>query len=149
MRAPAADPSYHAVLLLWPESGRWPDDGEIDFMETGDPARRTTGGFVHHGKDNRQAHGAVEADATRWRHWAVDWSPAAVTMYLDGRPWFRTADCAVQPPGPMQLCVQLDWFPTADRPVRRSTMSVDWVREYAPDTGGRTRPSGPPSTAGG
>jgi Glycosyl hydrolases family 16 len=130
VRAPAADPSYNAVLLLWPDAENWPRGGEIDFMEMGDPARRTTDGFVHHGADNRQVHGAVATDATQWHHWAVEWTPSSIVMFLDGRAWFRTTDGAVQPPGPMHLCVQLDWFPKGG-PTTKSTMQVDWVREYA------------------
>ena len=40
VRAPAADPSYHAVLLLWPDAENGPEGGEIDFMEIGDPPGR-------------------------------------------------------------------------------------------------------------
>ena len=32
VRAPAADPSYNAVMLLWPDADTWPAGGEIDFM---------------------------------------------------------------------------------------------------------------------
>ena len=130
VRAPAADPSYNAVMLLWPDADTWPAGGEIDFMEMGDHTRRTTDAFVHYGKDNRQVHGAVATDATRWHNWAVEWTPSSITTYLDGREWFRTADAAVQPPGPMHLCLQLDWFPKGGA-VQRSEMQVDWVREYA------------------
>ena len=130
VRAPAADPSYDAVLLLWPDGEKWPAGGEIDFMELGDPARRTTDAFVHYGKDNRQVHGTVATDATQWHNWAVEWTPSSITTYLDGREWYRTTDGAVQPPGPMHLCIQLDWFPKGG-PVRQSTMQVDRVREYA------------------
>jgi len=31
MRAPAADPSYHAVALVWPDAENWPGGGEVDF----------------------------------------------------------------------------------------------------------------------
>jgi hypothetical protein len=132
VRAPAADPSYNAVMLLWPDGDTWPAGGEIDFMEMGDAARRTTHAFVHYGKDNRQVHGSVATDATRWHNWAVEWTPSSITTYLDGREWFRTTDPAVQPPGPMHLCLQLDWFPKGGA-VQRSEMQVDWVREYAAD----------------
>ena len=130
VRAPAADPSYNAVMLLWPDADTWPAGGEIDFMEMGDHTRRTTDAFVHYGKDNRQVHGSVATDATRWHNWAVEWTPSSITTYLDGREWFRTTDAAVQPPGPMHLCLQLDWFPKGGA-VQRSEMQVDWVREYA------------------
>jgi hypothetical protein len=77
----------------------------------------------------------------------VEWTPSSITMYLDGRPWHRTTDRAVQPPGPMHLCIQLDWFPTGG-PPRPSTMQVDWVREYGPEGGPATstRPAGATGT---
>jgi Glycosyl hydrolases family 16 len=143
VRAPASDPSYDAVMLLWSDADNWPQGGEIDFMEMGDETRRTTDGFVHYGADNRQVHGSVETDATQWHNWAVEWTPSAITMFLDGREWYRTTDRAVQPPGPMHLCIQLDWFPKGGS-VQRSTMQVDWVREYALDGGSAT----PGDTAG-
>jgi Glycosyl hydrolases family 16 len=146
VRAPASDPSYHAALLLWPDDDNWPAGGEIDFMELIDPGRRLAESFVHHGADNRTERGTVETDASRWRNWAVEWTPSSITMFLDGRQWYRATGGAVQPPGPMHLCVQLDWFPTGG-PVRPSTMQVDWVREYGPD--GRSATSGKPAGATG
>ncbi|MBW0096611.1 glycoside hydrolase family 16 protein, partial [Pseudonocardia sp. KRD-184] len=132
LRAPESDPSYDAVLLLWPDDDA-PDGGEIDIAEMQDPSRRTTGFHLHHGADDEQVEGRVDVDATRWHAWAVEWTPREITAHLDGRPWFRTTDAATFPPGPMHLCVQLDWFPSGDGPVRESSMQVDWVREYALD----------------
>lgn len=132
LRAPESDPSYDALLLLWPDDDA-PGGGEIDIAEMQDPSRRTTGFHLHHGADDAQVEGRVEVDATRWHTWAVEWTPQEITAHVDGRPWFRTTDAATFPPGPMHLCVQLDWFPSGDGPVRESSMQVDWVREYAPD----------------
>ena len=115
VRAPAADPSYHAVLLLWPDAENGPEGGEIDFMEIGDPARQKADVFLHHGPDDEQEHGQVQVDATRWHNWAVEWTPTSVTTFLDGRKWYGTTDRAAQPPGPMHLCIQLDWFPERRR----------------------------------
>jgi len=138
VRAPAADPSYHAVLLLWPDAENGPEGGEIDFMEIADPARQKADVFLHHGPDDEQEHGQVQVDATRWHNWAVEWTPTSVTTFLDGRKWYGTTDRAVQPRGPMHLCIQLDWFPRGGT-VQQSTMQVDWVREYgvSSDDGGR------------
>ena len=72
----------------------------------------------------------MKTDATRWHNWAVEWTPTSITTFLDGRKWYGTTDRAVQPPGPMHLCIQLDWFPSGSGTVRESTMEVDWVREY-------------------
>ncbi|MEJ3656995.1 glycoside hydrolase family 16 protein [Actinomycetes bacterium KLBMP 9759] len=143
VRAPAADPSYNALLLLWPDADDFPAGGEIDFMEMQDPARRTTKAFVHYGEQNKQVSGSVAVEASTWHNWAVEWGPDAVITYLDGEEWFRTTDKAVIPSGPMHLCVQLDWFPEdGAAAVKESTMQVDWVREYPLDTGQAAEPGG-------
>ncbi|MBN9736137.1 MULTISPECIES: glycoside hydrolase family 16 protein [unclassified Pseudonocardia] len=134
VKAPASDPSYNALLLLWPTAENWPEGGELDFMEMMDPARRTTNAFFHYGADNSQVEGSVEIDGTEWHNWALEWTPERITAYVDGEPWFETTDPQVQPPGPMHLCIQLDWFPKGGS-VRESTMQVDWVREYDLDGG--------------
>ena len=130
VRAPASDPSYNALLLLlWPDAENWPVGGEVDFMEMGDPSRRSTDLFLHYGRSNNQVHDEVAADATQWHDWALEWTPTRITAYLDGEAWFSTTDTSIFPPGPMHLCIQLDWFPEGDA-VAPSTMQVDWVRQY-------------------
>jgi beta-glucanase (GH16 family) len=132
VRAPAAADSYHALMLLWPDAENWPVGGEVDFMEMTDGDRRSTNMFLHYGEENSQVSGDVDVDATKWHDWAVEWTPKGITAYLDGRPWFRSTDPKTLPPGPMHLCVQLDWFP-GDGPTRSSSMQVDWVKQYALD----------------
>ena len=52
--------------------------------------------------------------------------------FLDGKEWWRTERAEILPPGPMHLCIQLDWFPKSSRSrVQTSTMQVDWVKQYA------------------
>ncbi|MDN5750652.1 MAG: family 16 glycosylhydrolase, partial [Pseudonocardia sp.] len=144
VRASAADESYNALLLLWPddESGA---GSEIDFMEMLDPTRQTTSAFVHHGADDAQVTGEVAVDGTRWHNWAVEWTPSAVTTYVDGVEWWRVDDPALLPEGPMHLCVQLDWFPIGDEEVQPSSMQVDWVRQYALDPEQAEPADGPPA----
>jgi hypothetical protein len=139
VRAPAAADSYHALMLLWPDAENWPVGGEVDFMEMTDGERQSTNMFLHYGKDNSQVSDDVAADATKWHNWAVEWTPKGITAYLDGKQWFRSTDPMTLPPGPMHLCIQLDWFP-GDGATRTSTMQVDWVKQYALDTG--HQPSG-------
>jgi len=132
VRAPASDPSYNALLLLWPDAENYPVGGEIDFMEMTDNTRQSTNLFLHHGAEDDQEHGLVKVDATQWHNWAVEWTPKGVTTYVDGKPWWHTDDASILPPGPMHLCIQLDWFPgKRDGAVRPSQMQVDWVRQYA------------------
>jgi hypothetical protein len=140
VRAPAGDPSYNALLLLWPDAEDWPSGGEVDFMEMSDPSRQETNMFLHYGADNQQLNGKVQVDATQWHNWAVEWTPDAITAYVDGREWFRTTDKSTFPPGPMHLCIQLDWFPQGGD-AKESTMQVDWVRPY-PVGGGSTEAAG-------
>ncbi|HXV92529.1 MAG TPA: glycoside hydrolase family 16 protein [Pseudonocardia sp.] len=132
VRAPASDPSYNALLLLWPDAEDFPVGGEIDFMEMIDHTRQKTDIFIHYGPDNSQIHGEVRIDGTEWHNWAVEWTPESITAYVDGREWYRTTDTSVFPPGPMHLCIQLDWFPQGGNP-QESRMHVDWVRQYTLD----------------
>ena len=131
VKAPAGDPSYNALLLLWPDAEDFPVGGEIDFMEMMDHTRQKTNVFLHYGKNNRTVSGSVVADATQWHNWAVEWTPTHIATFLDGKEWWRTERAEVLPPGPMHLCIQLDWFPKeADGAVQESTMQVDWVKQY-------------------
>jgi beta-glucanase (GH16 family) len=132
VRAPASDESYNALMLLWPDAENFPVGGEIDFMEMMDHNRQKTDIFIHYGEDNSQVNGSVEVDGTEWHNWAVEWTPEAITAYVDGEEWYRTTDSSIFPPGPMHLCIQLDWFPEGDTP-KQSIMEVDWVRQYSLD----------------
>jgi hypothetical protein len=71
----------------------------------------------------------VKIDATQWHNWAVEWTPDHIAAFVDGKQWWRTDKEAALPPGPMHLCIQLDWFPHGG-PVQTSHMYVDWVRQY-------------------
>jgi hypothetical protein len=127
--APASDPSYNALLLLWPDAENWPEGGEVDFMEMSDPARQKTDMFLHYGAGNSQLHGQVNIDATQWHNWAVEWTPDHIAAFVDGQEWFRTTDTSTLPPGPMHLTIQLDWFPKGDS-ATPSAMHLDWVHYY-------------------
>jgi glycosyl hydrolase family 16 len=130
VKAPASDESYNALLLLWPDAEDFPVGGEIDFMEMMDHTRQTTNIFLHYGENNDQVEGEVRIDATQWHNWAVEWTPTHVAAFVDGREWWRTTDVNILPPGPMHLCIQLDWFPHGGD-VQESHMYVDWVKQYS------------------
>ncbi|MBW0105662.1 glycoside hydrolase family 16 protein [Pseudonocardia sp. KRD291] len=132
VKAPESDPSYNALLLLWPDAENFPEGGEVDFMEMMDPSRQKTNLFLHYGADNSQVSGDVEIDGTQWHNWAVEWTPDHIAAFVDGKQWWKTTDTSILPPGPMHLCIQLDWFPKGDG-ATESTMQVDWVKQYAID----------------
>jgi len=131
VKAPVGDRSYNALLLLWPDAENWPVGGEVDFMEMSDHTRQTTDMFLHYGSSNSQLHGEVTIDATQWHNWAVEWTPDHITAFVDGKQWFHTEKKEALPPGPMHLCIQLDWFPKSGAAVQTSHMYVDWVRQYS------------------
>ena len=147
VKAPVSDPSYHAVMLLWPDAENWPVGGEVDFMEMSDHTRQSTETFLHYGKDNSQLQGKVNVDATQWHNWAVEWTPTHLTTFLDGKQWWTTSKTAALPPGPMHLTLQLDWFPKSGASVQKSQMDVDWVRQY-PLTGDTSDAGSPTSSTG-
>jgi Glycosyl hydrolases family 16 len=136
VKSPAGDPTYNAVMLLWPDAENFPVGGEVDFMEIGDETRQKTDFFLHYGASNHQLHGQVAIDATQWHNWAVEWAPDHITAYVDGQEWYTTRDTSAFPPGPMHLTLQLDWFPKGGGAVAPSTMSADWVRYYPIDGSG-------------
>lgn len=140
---PAGDNEYHGVGILWPDSGNWPCDGEVDYFENlGD--RSVINFFHHYSCDNKQTQASKPIDVTQFHNYAVDWSPAGITGYIDGVQWFQDNDPAHQPPGSMHQTLQLDWFPdsTADG---TGQLLVDWVRVYAAAS---SPPPPPPPTGG-
>ncbi len=125
---PKGDKQYHPVLLLWPDSGDWPDGGEIDFAET-DSAAEDVSFFLHYGSDNSQETAKKSLDITQWHNYAVSWTPEGITGYVDGVPFFQNTDPSTQPPGPMHPTIQLDYFPDGGSP-QPSEMQVAWMRQY-------------------
>ncbi len=59
-------------------SGKWPEDGEIDFAEDGGGDRSSTSGTLHWGTaDNRhQVQRQATADFSEWHTVGVEWTPA-------------------------------------------------------------------------
>lgn len=125
---PKGDKQYHPVLLLWPDSGQWPEGGEIDFAETNSAADDVSF-FLHYGSDNSQETAKKDLDITQWHNYAVSWTPEGITGYVDGVQFFESTDPGTQPPGPMHPTIQLDYFPDGGAP-QPSEMQIAWMRQY-------------------
>jgi hypothetical protein len=119
------------VVLTWPDSGRWPVDGENDIYETGAAAgsRDPFHSYVHYGSDNEQYRFTHHSDGSQWHTMAMDWRPDAIRFYLDGALAGSVTDPRAIPRSAHHLAVQLDARKdgTLSRPVR---MYVDYVRIY-------------------
>ena len=130
---------YGPVVLLWPESENWPEDGEIDIMEIPKGDRQKANFTVHWGEDDTQDGKSIQGDFTQWHNFAVEWTPERIVGYLDGQEFYRTEDPDANPPGPMHLAMQqdigpsgTDWIPAPDAGTPATvTFEVDWVRIYA------------------
>lgn len=128
MRVPERDPKYHPVLLLWPDSEKWPCDGEVDFAE-GWGETNIVNFVLISGCEDTVTRKYTSIDQTQWHDYAVEWTSAGMVGYIDGVEVFRDTTASHQPPGPMHLTIQLDWFPDGS-PTIPSTMEVDWVHFY-------------------
>jgi beta-glucanase (GH16 family) len=130
---------YGPVMLLWPESGDWPEDGEIDIMEIPKGDRTKAHFTVHWGEDNEQDAASATGDFTQWHNFAVEWTPDHIIGYLDGVEFYRNEDGDAQPPGEMHFVMQqdigpygTDWIPAPDASTPSEvSFEADWVRVYA------------------
>jgi beta-glucanase (GH16 family) len=130
---------YGPVMLLWPDSEDWPEDGEIDIMEIPKGDRTRAHFTLHWSEDNKQDSKTMTGDFTQWHIFAVEWTPDHIVGYLDGVEVYRNEDKDANPPGPMHFAMQQDigpygddWIPAPDDSTPETcTFEVDWVRIYA------------------
>jgi beta-glucanase (GH16 family) len=130
MKTSVRDPEYHPALILWPNNNTSPNCAEVDYAEgTGDATLIKF--FLHHACSGPgfQTEATATIDATQWHNYAVQWTPAGITGYIDGVPWFTDTNPADQPTVGMHQTFQLDWFPDGT-PTVPSQMQVDWIRVY-------------------
>lgn len=133
--------AYHPLLIVWPTSNRWPQDGEYDFLENGRPGAPCAESFTHYPHNARvavQQRFAREtncgAPLSQWHNIALEWTPSVVRGFVDGREWFRFSGGAngvrrnIQDMPRGHLTIQLDnFFGSRMQPAR---YEVDWVRIY-------------------
>ncbi|MGO4805129.1 glycoside hydrolase family 16 protein [Arthrobacter sp. 2MCAF15] len=130
MKIGQRDLQYHPVLILWPNNNISSTCAEIDYAE-GSANTAQIKFFLHYacGGPNFQTTSAKTIDTTQWHNYAVEWTPAGITGYVDGSLWFADTNPAHQPTVGMHQTVQLDWFPNGT-PTKPSQMQVDWIRVY-------------------
>ncbi|WP_261792379.1 glycoside hydrolase family 16 protein [Arthrobacter sp. PM3] len=130
MRTNARDPKYHPVLILWPNNNASPNCAEIDYAE-GSTNTAQIKFFLHYacGGSSFQTTAAKTIDTTQWHNYAVEWTPAGITGYIDGVKTFSDTNPAHLPSVGMHQTLQLDWFPDGSA-TKPSQMQIDWVRVY-------------------
>jgi beta-glucanase (GH16 family) len=126
------DPSEatSGVILTWPQSEKWPIDGENDMYETGTSVTRNPfHTFIHYGTaGSTQYHFLQNEDATQWHTIAMEWEEKELRMYRDGDLVWNLTDVNAIPDVPHHLSIQLDAFKKSMTGTVK--MYVDWVKIY-------------------
>ncbi|GAA1843181.1 hypothetical protein GCM10009836_23200 [Pseudonocardia ailaonensis] len=127
---------FGSAILLWPDSDKWPDDGELDIMEVPTADRTEAHTIIHYGGAANKTFGtATPGDFSQWHTFAFEWLPDRMTSYIDGKKVFETTDKDLIPTVPMHATIQLDQGPSAgwlpapgDSTPAETTLQVDYMR---------------------
>ena len=125
-------PGYKLAALLWPTSGNWPNDGEIDFPE-GDFGVDMFA-FMHRqgatsGSD--QDYYQVNANWNTWHTAVIERTSSAISFFLDGELIGRSTSRL--PSTPMQWVLQAETTLSGDTPASTSGhFQIDWVAVSVP-----------------
>ena len=121
---------FYVAWLLWPQSERWPADGEFDFPEGS--LASTAGGFHHYAGAGSCVGGCqdiarnIGARFTDWHTYTIEWSPGRIkyildnTVVLDSTKWV--------PSGPMRWELQTE---TNGNGKNNGHLLLDWVAVYS------------------
>jgi beta-glucanase (GH16 family) len=119
-------PGFKTAWLLWPDSGVWPRDGEVDFPE-GDLSK-TFYGAVHKMGNDPQDQELFDSLTTfeSWHVATMEWSPGKVEFFLDGHS--LGAGTESTPTTPMHYILQTEsCLRGCPQPATAGHVSVDWV----------------------
>ena len=124
---------YKTAWLLWPESGVWPGDGEIDFPE-GDLNGHICAYMHWMGATSASQQDAYCTSTTYsgWHTAVLEWLPNRVTFYLDGVMIGNST--AHIPSTPMHWVIQTETSTDGQVPAPSTAGNVqlDWVAVYRP-----------------
>jgi beta-glucanase (GH16 family) len=124
-------PGYKTAWLLWPDSNQW-SEGEIDYPE-GD-LNNTFDAYMHYrGDPTSQDVYSTSATYTSWHTATIEWTPQAVTFYLDGQDIGSSTNTGDIPDTPMHLVLQTETQLTGGPPSDSAAghVYIDWVVVYS------------------
>ncbi len=124
---------YKLAVLLWPDSGVWPQDGEIDFPEAN--LTSTIWGVVHYQGGTTATDQALfdsQVTLTGWHTATITWLPSGVTFQLDGTTVGTTTTGV--PDTPMHLIIQAETWTSGGVPTDAAAGNVQiaWLTVYKP-----------------
>jgi hypothetical protein len=123
---------FKTAWLLWPQSGAWPGDGEIDFPEGN--LDGNIWAFTHRQGATSGSDQDAFATSARYGSWhtaVFEWKPGSVTFILDGRV-IGTSTNRV-PNTPMHWVLQTETCLGNCQPssTAEANVQIDWVAAYA------------------
>ncbi|MDQ1621771.1 MAG: hypothetical protein QOH19_189 [Actinomycetota bacterium] len=121
-----ADPlaGFKIAWLLWPDSGVWPRDGEIDFPEG--ELDLTIYGAAHAGTDSAEIFDSKMPFGS-WHVATTEWSPERIEFFLDGVS--LGASTTDVPSKPMHLILQTEsCLMGCPAPGTEGHVYLDWIR---------------------
>lgn len=133
-------PGYKVAWLLWPDTGNWPHDGEIDFPECDLSPLKLINGFMHRqnateGSDQWHVKSSVVATDGHWHICTINWKPggwrtAEVEFILDGVKLGETVERV--PNGPMHWVIQTEPLLRWLKPdvLVKGRIFIDWMVAY-------------------
>jgi hypothetical protein len=133
---PAGAGVYHPVGLLWGvDAGSGVDaiTGEIDFMEFWNrPYRDVVSATVHRPSDQRMITGSASGGSISgtWNFYKVIWTPDEISFYVNLERYLTVTDKTYFPTSAVDLCLQLDWFPTEQTSKGIASMHVKNIAIY-------------------
>jgi beta-glucanase (GH16 family) len=123
---------YKTAWLLWPDSGRWPRDGEIDFPEGNlDDVIKS---YVHHQGASSSSDQDVFTTSARYSGWhtaITEWTPGKVVFLLDDQIVGQTTTRV--PNTPMHWVLQTETALEGAAPTAstQGNVQIDWVAAWA------------------
>jgi beta-glucanase (GH16 family) len=124
-------PRFSQTFLLWPDSEKWPDDGEFDFPagDLGDTLHSASI-FANH---NLQTEGfGSPARFTSWHTATLEWTPGKARFYIDGDPIGTTTQQVAS--NPMHYVLQVETTengPGLPDPNLTTDLQLDWIAVYS------------------
>lgn len=114
--------------LLWPQTEKWPDDGEEDFPEG--KLSGKVGGF-HHYAGASACVGCQDAASSNeyfdaWHTYTIEWRPGNVKYILDGKVILDSNKGV--PTKPMRWQLQTETNGSGNQSVN---LILDWVAVYS------------------
>ncbi|MGC4232071.1 MAG: PKD domain-containing protein [Niabella sp.] len=118
---------YYAAWLLWPQTEKWPDDGEEDFPEGS--LNGYIGGFHHYAGAGAcigcQDGVTTTEKFTDWHTYTIEWRPGNIRYILDGKVILNSNKWV--PEKPMRWQLQTE---TKGNGTNSGNLIVDWVAVY-------------------